>query len=266
MGHANLFEEQLLLDELLKLGGFSKLSSPRCLNIDPSLIIALVERWRPEIHTFHLPCGECTIALEDVSLQLGMNVNGLARPTYFDWDEIPNKRRKYEGDELKLAWLVDNFSQLPHNPTQIQLQYCRAQILYIIGGELLPDKSNSRVHLMYLHLLRNLSRVHRYSWGSTCLANLYRDMCRATKPNAKAMGGCLMLLQSWAWYRLHFLALRFDGLPTYPFAKSLNGSHMRLITTIFHVKSNKIRRMTSNRSSKTTIWISPRFTTTTKQS
>ncbi|KAF1884630.1 hypothetical protein Lal_00028511 [Lupinus albus] len=42
---------------------------------------------------------------------------------------------------------------------------------------------------MYLPLLRDLTRVHRYSWGSACLANLYREMCRATKPNAKAMGG-----------------------------------------------------------------------------
>ncbi|KAF1896107.1 hypothetical protein Lal_00042871 [Lupinus albus] len=71
---------------------------------------------------------------------------------------------------------------------------------------------------MYLPLLRDISRVHRYSWGSACLANLYREMCRATKPNAKALGGCLMLLQSWVWYRLPFLAPRFDGLPTYPFA------------------------------------------------
>ncbi|KAF1894738.1 hypothetical protein Lal_00021031 [Lupinus albus] len=55
-------------------------------------------------------------------------------------------------------------------------------------------------------------------WGSACLANLYREMCRATKPNAKAMGGCLTLLQFWAWYRLPFLAPIVDRLPTYPFA------------------------------------------------
>ncbi|KAF1888451.1 hypothetical protein Lal_00011222 [Lupinus albus] len=230
MRHAHLFEEEPLLDELMQLAGFSNLSSLRCFNIDPSLITALVERWRPETHTFHLPCGECTITLEDVSLQLGLNVNGrpITGPTYFDWDEmcgellgkVPIVEEDMRGCELKLAWLVDNFSQLPPNPTQIQLQqYCRARILYILGGELLSDKSNSRVHLMYLHLLRDLSRVNRYSWGSACLANLYRELCRATKPNAKAMGGCLMLLQSWAWYRLPFLAPRFNGLPTYPFAK-----------------------------------------------
>ncbi|KAF1894322.1 hypothetical protein Lal_00027168, partial [Lupinus albus] len=90
MRYANLFEEEPLLDELMQLAGFSNLSSLRCFNIDLSLITALVERWRPETQTFHLPCGECTITQEDVSLQLGVNVNGrpVTGPTYFDWDEM----------------------------------------------------------------------------------------------------------------------------------------------------------------------------------
>ncbi|MBA0680966.1 hypothetical protein Goari_012634, partial [Gossypium aridum] len=44
--------------------------------LDPKLISVFVERWRPETHTFHLPCGECTITLEDVQLQLGLSVDG----------------------------------------------------------------------------------------------------------------------------------------------------------------------------------------------
>ncbi|KAF1866372.1 hypothetical protein Lal_00024382 [Lupinus albus] len=229
MRHVNNFDEEPLLNDILQLTGFSKLSSLRSFNIDPYLITALVERWRPETHTFHLPHGECTITLEDVSLQIGVNVNGLplAGPTYFDWNEIceellgkvPSDEQDMRGCELKLTWLFDNFETLPPRPTQLQKeQFCRARILYMIGGELLPDKSNNRVHLMYLPLLRDLTRVHRYSWGSACLANLYREMCRATKPNAKAMGGCLTLLQSWAWYRLPFLAPIVNRLPTYPFA------------------------------------------------
>ncbi|MFQ6640190.1 hypothetical protein Gotur_017021 [Gossypium turneri] len=44
--------------------------------LDPKLISAFIKRWRPETHTFHLPCKECTITLEDVQLQLGLPVDG----------------------------------------------------------------------------------------------------------------------------------------------------------------------------------------------
>ncbi|KAG8474193.1 hypothetical protein CXB51_034151 [Gossypium anomalum] len=44
--------------------------------LDPKLISALIERWRPEIHIFHLSCEECTIILEDMQLQLGLSLDG----------------------------------------------------------------------------------------------------------------------------------------------------------------------------------------------
>ncbi|KAF1862380.1 hypothetical protein Lal_00026911 [Lupinus albus] len=123
MRHVNMFDEEPLLNDIIQLTGFSKLSSLRSFNIDPCLIIALVERWRPETHNFHLPHGECTITLEDVSLQLGVNVNGLpiAEPIYFDWNEIceellgkvPGDEQDMRGCELKLTWLFDNFETLP---------------------------------------------------------------------------------------------------------------------------------------------------------
>ncbi|MBA0862595.1 hypothetical protein Goshw_010523, partial [Gossypium schwendimanii] len=52
--------------------------------LDPKLISALKERWRLETHTFHLPCEECTITLEDVQLRLGLPVMGPHLPGPFN--------------------------------------------------------------------------------------------------------------------------------------------------------------------------------------
>ena len=45
--------------------------------INGSLIAALVERWRPETQTFHLPFGEMTVTLQDVSVLWGLPIQGV---------------------------------------------------------------------------------------------------------------------------------------------------------------------------------------------
>src|SRR5438128_8430450 len=56
--------------------------------LDRSLLSALVDRWRPETHTFHLPCGEMALTLQDVAYLLGLPlVSCRARvvpPTWLD--------------------------------------------------------------------------------------------------------------------------------------------------------------------------------------
>nr|KYP41118.1 Serine/threonine protein phosphatase 7 long form isogeny [Cajanus cajan] len=80
------------------------------------------------------------------------------------------------------------------------------------------DKSGNRLHLMYLPLLADLERAGRYSWGSACLAHLYIEMCRAIYSSSKKMGGCSLLLQSWAWYRMPFIQPRVQWDITFPLA------------------------------------------------
>ncbi|KAH1129878.1 hypothetical protein J1N35_001256 [Gossypium stocksii] len=72
--------------------------------------------------------------------------------------------------------------------------------MHIIEGVLMTDANNNRVHIMYLPLLADLSNAHSYSWGSTVLAMLYRELCRTTKPATIDIGGCLILLQSCSIY------------------------------------------------------------------
>ncbi|KAL9677357.1 hypothetical protein QQ045_005586 [Rhodiola kirilowii] len=45
--------------------------------VDPSLLIAVVERGRPETHTFHFNDGEATITLQYISLLTGLPVEGM---------------------------------------------------------------------------------------------------------------------------------------------------------------------------------------------
>src|SRR5512133_498676 len=59
-------------------------------NADRSLLAALVDRWRPETHTFHLPCGEVAPTLQDVSYLLGLPLAGDAVgpvTTAVDWQD-----------------------------------------------------------------------------------------------------------------------------------------------------------------------------------
>ena len=47
------------------------------MEINDPLVNALIDRWRPETHIFHLPCGECTVTLKDVVILLGLCIHGL---------------------------------------------------------------------------------------------------------------------------------------------------------------------------------------------
>ena len=79
-----------IIESLLVQGGFLDVAKFGQVKINNTLVTILVERWRPESHTFHLFVGECTIILEDVSLQLGLRVDGrpITGPTYYDWEQV----------------------------------------------------------------------------------------------------------------------------------------------------------------------------------
>ena len=76
--------------KLLRLEGLFRAPSRE---IDHCLILTLVERWRPETHTFHLPHGEMSITLQDVEVIFGLPIDGevLVGPTIVvdgDWSQL----------------------------------------------------------------------------------------------------------------------------------------------------------------------------------
>jgi hypothetical protein len=57
-------------------GGHAAAEKARRFSYDRSLLTALVDRWRPETHTFHMPVGEMAPTLQDVSFLLGLPCAG----------------------------------------------------------------------------------------------------------------------------------------------------------------------------------------------
>ncbi|MFQ6626030.1 hypothetical protein Gotur_005853, partial [Gossypium turneri] len=102
--------------------------------LDLKLISALIERWRPDTHTFHLLCGERTITLEDGAV------------CYKLLGAIPDNIN--EG-WIEISWLRDTFPEQDDDSTKIErIQYARTYIIKIIGGYLMPDLSRNLVNLI----------------------------------------------------------------------------------------------------------------------
>ncbi|KAF1858690.1 hypothetical protein Lal_00044723 [Lupinus albus] len=134
-----------------------------------------------------------------------------------------------------MSWLDSTFQQLSNDATEIVIhQHTRAFILRMIIEFLMSDTSKSRVHLMHLPLLEDLSETYQYSWGSTVLACLYRGICRAALISYQIeIGGCLLLLQSWTYDCIPMLALRLHD----------NTTNLFSLTNIPGYATNIIRSM-----------------------
>ncbi|KAH1190255.1 Serine/threonine-protein phosphatase 7 long form [Glycine max] len=187
------------------------------LKINVSLISALIERWRPETHMFHMRCGECTITLQDVSVLLGLRVDGspligLTNLNLVDICEellgVRPQEGELKGSMVKLSWLVHHFAQINnHDGNQEQVErFTCAWILRFIRGVLFIDKSSNKVSLRYLQFLCDFRDCSTYAWGPAVLAYLYREMCSATDYKTKSIGGMCILIQMWAWERCITLA------------------------------------------------------------
>nr|XP_017248603.1 PREDICTED: serine/threonine-protein phosphatase 7 long form homolog [Daucus carota subsp. sativus] len=206
---------------ILQAAGFYGVARVSTLQLDWSLLGALVERWRPETHSFHLPMGECTITLQDVGVLLGLPIDGepvmcpVGPPPGQRWETIVGEvfgqippPEAFNNSRLRLTWvegLTPARLRDDAGVEEIRL-HARCYLLQLFGGSLFTDHSSGLIHSSWVHFVRDLEALGGYAWGPAVLARLYRELCNGCKASIKEVAGCLLLLQLWAWERLPTLA------------------------------------------------------------
>ncbi|RYQ97258.1 hypothetical protein Ahy_B08g093285 isoform B [Arachis hypogaea] len=92
------------------------------------LLSALVERWRPETHTFVLPVGEVTVTLEDIQ---SIVIFG-RKPI------VSSSSKPY----LKLAWVRRIRDTEPYDTLDSIQRYVRCQTFCLLGLTLFTDNNS----------------------------------------------------------------------------------------------------------------------------
>ncbi|XP_015953086.1 protein MAIN-LIKE 1-like [Arachis duranensis] len=168
----------------------------RWFRLDEPLVSTIVERWRPETHTFHMPFRECTITLQDVAYQLGVLIDGRyvsgcltdfqtyiqGGPLAWVWFQellgvLPavNQIQKFA---VNCNWFQETFGELLEGADEPTVRrYARAYIMMLLGTQLFADKSSNRIQIRWLPYVARLKDMGGYSWGSAAHSWLYRCMC-----------------------------------------------------------------------------------------
>ncbi|KAH0703209.1 hypothetical protein KY285_017487 [Solanum tuberosum] len=125
--------------------------------IDRSLITSLVERWRPETHTFPFRTGDATITLQDVEVLYGLPVNGHPilgfTPCPQDFNHNSLKVSALNAHMLRQPQLTDMATQDMVN------QKARCYMFWMIAGMMMADTSGSFLKLMYLPMLEDVNAI-----------------------------------------------------------------------------------------------------------
>ncbi|KAL5153920.1 Protein MAIN-LIKE 1 [Glycine soja] len=197
------------IEGLVAATGLSPLIDCSVITGDPGLISAFVERWHGETNTFHLPVGELTITLDDVSSILHLPITGAlhsfhafsteeARFLLTELLEVSAEEARAEtalmrGAYVRLGWVRDIYETRCQARQWILV--ARAYLLHLVGCTLFANKSATYVHVVHLDAFRDLTHSGGYAWGVAALVHMYDQLDEACRITTRQLAGYLTLLQ-----------------------------------------------------------------------
>ncbi|KAL5176762.1 Protein MAIN-LIKE 1 [Glycine soja] len=180
---------------------------------DRGLLSSFVERWHRETSSFHLPVGELTIMLDDVSSLLHLPVVGdlhAFQPLHVEdavqmlvdllmvsAESVGAETAQCHGPYVRLQWVRDIYER--RCQTSHWTVAARAYLLHLLGCTLFANKSATNVHVVYLEALRDLSMTKRYAWGVAALVHMYDQLNDTSISHSRQLGGYIILLQCWIY-------------------------------------------------------------------
>ncbi|XP_028225895.1 protein MAIN-LIKE 1-like [Glycine soja] len=179
--------------------------------------VTLIGRPVPEIKgltsTFHLPVGELTITLDDVSLLLHLPITGAlhsfhalsTEETIFlltellevSAEEVRAETALTHGAYIRLGWVRDIYEM--RCQARRWIVAARAYLLHLVGCTLFANKSATYVHVVHLYAFRDLGQSGGYAWGVAALVHMYDQLDEASRTTTRQIAGYLTLLQCWIY-------------------------------------------------------------------
>ncbi|KFK35846.1 hypothetical protein AALP_AA4G044500 [Arabis alpina] len=179
---------------------------------NPSLVLALVEKWCPETKSFIFPWGEATITLEDVIVLLGFSVLGSSVLVPLDSFSLEMRdvleklergrveNRSKDGRVVPQSWI----SSFMNGDDDDEIEH-EAFLTMWLSDYVFPDAWRRSISRNVLPIAVRLARGERVALAPAVLATLYRDLSRihgfAKSDKKVKLESLLKLVQVWIWER-----------------------------------------------------------------
>ncbi|KAI4985247.1 hypothetical protein ZWY2020_017877 [Hordeum vulgare] len=169
--------------EMIRLLPFIKLVGRSMPNLNAAAVTTLIDRWRPETHSFHLRTGEMTVTLQDISMITALPIEG--KPLCMSTDsegwrkqmealigmssqepevEYGGKKDRVPAD-AHFTWIAANFAHCPEDADdEVIERYARVYMWYVISRTIFADGTDKNAPWMWLKALTVFN--NKFSWGS----------------------------------------------------------------------------------------------------